>query len=230
MDTAHKLVILASMAFAAKPNLSESHLHCEGIRSITPQDISYARDLGYRIKLLGITEMIDGALSQRVHPCLVPLDASIAGIDGAFNAVQVNGHAVGRTLFEGAGAGGDATASAVLADVLDLARGIYAPTFLISSDALKPAAPASMTDLQGQYYLRIAVADQPGVLEKITSGLAKCKVSVQQCVQKRHAVEAPAELVIITHDVKENEMMTAYSAIETLEFTQGKPQLSRIMN
>ncbi len=228
IDTAHKLTILAALAYGTEVNMDA--VHCEGIRHITATDIAYATELGYTIKLLGITQQHGDALEQRVHPCLIPSNAPIALIDGAFNAVEVVGCAVGRVLFEGQGAGGDPTASAVISDILDITQGQKNHPFNVPHARLSKASVMAMDTLSCQYYLRLPVADEPGVLADITSCLAKEKVSVERFVQKTHGDDQPAELVLTTHVTQEASMQAALSQIKSLSSVRGDAQLIRMLS
>jgi homoserine dehydrogenase len=159
IDTAHKLAILCALAYSTQPNLDA--ITIEGIRSVSALDMRYAAELGYVIKLLGVAEQTEYGIMQRVHPCMVPADAPIGRIDGAFNAVQLEGLAVGRVLLEGQGAGEGPTASSVVSDIVQIARGSQTHAFTLRAADLAPLTPAHMSQLQSSYYLRLSVRDEP---------------------------------------------------------------------
>ncbi len=227
IDAAHKLAILTSLAFGCTPDFAA--IHIEGIRSITRRDSAYAKELGYVVKLLGITEQTaDSGIRQRVHPCLVAADSPIARIDGAFNAVQCFGNAIGRVLLEGPGAGAGPTASAVISDILQVARGNRTPAFMQPATACKAATPASMDSLQTRYYLRLSVLDQPGVLAEITRIFAEHGISVQSLIQHDADANRPADIVMTTHETQESSMQQAVQTIARMQAICDQPQLIRI--
>lgn len=226
IDTAHKLCILTTLAYGTA--LDMGGVSTEGIRSITRQDMVNAKELGYAIKLLGITEQTDSGIRQRVHPCMVPDDAPIGMIDGAFNAVHLEGNAVGCILLQGAGAGAGPTASSVVADLLQIARGSYGAPLMVKSDALSKAASAKMDDLISSYYLRLMVRDEKGVLSAITSLLNQADISVQSLIQHDHTPDVPAQIVLTTYDTTEANMRKALQAIASLDSVIEQPQMIRI--
>lgn len=226
MDTAHKLAIITSLAYGTPVDLESVYI--EGIRRITDDDMRYVDELGYTIKLLGIAQHTDDGILQRVHPCLVPKDAPIGVIDGAFNAVQLEGDAVGRVLLEGQGAGGGPTASSVVSDIVQLARGVRYPVFTVPAFALQPLAKANMANLTSRYYLRLTVRDEPGVLSEITAIFADEAISVQSIIQHGHAADAPAQVVITTHEAKESAMRNGLQRIASLASVVHAPQMVRI--
>lgn len=226
IDTAHKLAIITSLAYGT-PVDSDS-ITCEGIRSITKQDMYYVQELGYTIKLLGITEMTQDGVLQRVHPALVPLDAPIGVIDGAFNAVQIEGNAVGRILLEGQGAGAGPTASSVVADILQVARGDRYYPFTLKSGEMKPLPKAHMNNHISSYYLRLTVRDEPGVLSEITTIFANQAISVESLIQKTHQPDAPAEIIITTHETRESAMQNALQCIAALASVIEAPHMIRM--
>lgn len=228
IDAAHKLAILTSLAFGTQVDVAT--IITQGIRHITKRDMHYAHELGYAIKLLGIAEQTPDGILQRVHPCLVPLKTPIAVVGGAFNAVHLEGNAVGRVLLEGAGAGAGPTASSVVADLLQIARGVHYHPFTVSSAHLLSQPPASMDDLVRGYYLRVQVADKPGVLADITSIFAKESISVQSLIQHSHLADTPAEVVIITHETLERSMQRALQQIASLASVVEAPYMIRIEN
>lgn len=226
IDTAHKLAILTTLAFGTQPQLGA--ISIEGIRSISAQDIRYAADLGFTIKLLGIAEQTDNGVLQRVHPCLVPQDAPIARVGGAFNAVQIEGHALGRLLLEGQGAGEKPTASSVVSDILQIARGSQTEVFTLPAAQLVPLHAAQLSQLQSRYYLRLSVRDETGVLADIASICAREGISVESLIQREHTAEEPTHIVMTTHHTGEASMQRALTAIAALHTVTQPPQMIRI--
>ncbi|MBX9634193.1 MAG: homoserine dehydrogenase, partial [Magnetospirillum sp.] len=198
VDAAHKLCILTALAFAQPVDFQSMHI--EGIRHISATDIDFAAKLGYRIKLLGIARRSESGIEQRVHPCMVPMATPIAHVDGVFNAVVAEGDFVGRSIYEGRGAGAGPTASAVAADLIDIARGCRTPTFGIPVDALKPGKVAPMDSRQGAYYMRLMVVDRPGVLAYVAAALRDEQVSVEQMIQPGRAPGETVPMVMTLHD------------------------------
>lgn len=225
-DTAHKVAILASLAFGTAPDVAS--LHVEGISRITLADIEYAASFGYRIKLLGIATLEDGKLLQRVHPCLVQQNSPLGVIDGPFNAVQIEGDAVGRVVFEGRGAGALPTGSAVVADIIAIARGDRYPAFTVATNALKKTAAASLEAHTGCYYLRLSLKDEPGVLAEFTRVFAAEKVSVHSITQRAIAADASAQVIVITHETNEAAIARVSSAIAKLPVSVAAPVVLRI--
>lgn len=228
IDTAHKVAILASLAFGTQPNFSA--IHIEGIRRVSLADIEYAASFGYRIKLLGIATMEHGKLLQRVNPCLVPIASPLGVIDGPFNAVEVMGDAVGRVVFEGRGAGGGPTGSAVVADIIAIARGDTFPAFTVASEKLTPATAASLDAHEGCYYLRLSLKDEPGVLAEFTRAFAAEKVSVHSITQRAIAADSSAQIIVITHATNEAAVARAAAAIAKLPISVAAPVMLRIEN
>jgi len=227
IDAAHKLAILAALAFNTR--ISYDEIHVEGIREVSALDITYAEELGYRIKLLGIARLADGGMEQRVHPCMVPKTAPIANVEGVNNAVVAEGDFVGNILTEGAGAGQGPTASAVVADIIDVARGTHLPTFAVPASSLQPVLSRTMSEHQGGYYLRLMCLDRPGVLTEITAALRDEGISVESMVQRgRGPAGEPVPIVITTHETQEAGMMRALRAIEHLDAVLEPPRLIRI--
>lgn len=216
IDAAHKLCILASLAFATP--LDMDAVYCEGISRLTAEDIQYVRDLGYRIKSLGIARRDEQGLELRVHPALVAESQLLAKVDGVFNAVQIEGDAVGPTLFYGRGAGAEPTASAVLADLIALARGRLAPALSVPVAQLQALPIKHISQISSEAYLRLHVADKPGVLSAITTILAQHGISIDALVQKEiKAGQTDVPLVVLTHKVAEAQLNAAIAAIEALE-------------
>lgn len=227
-DTAHKVAILTSLAFGTAPDLASMHI--EGIRRISLADIDYAASFGYRIKLLGIATREDGKLLQRVHPCLVPEGSPLGVIDGPFNAVQVEGDAVGRVVFEGRGAGAFPTGSAIVADIMAIARGDSYPAFTVASGALKQLPPASLDAHKGCYYLRLSLKDEPGVLAEFTRAFAAESISVHSITQRAIAADHSAQVIVITHDTSEAAIARAATSIAKLPISVAAPVVLRIEN
>jgi homoserine dehydrogenase len=223
IDTAHKLAILASVAFGVPVNIGA--VHVDGIRNLGIEDIRFADELGYRIKLLAIARRTPHGLEQRVHPCMVPTNTPIAHVNGVFNAVVVEGSSVGRVMLEGRGAGGGPTASAVAADIVDIARGIHIPLFgvPVGNLARLPAAPTRRH--QGAYYIRLVVVDRPGVLADIAAALRDSKVSIESVLQRGRAPEEPVPLVLVTHDTEEARITRAVERIVKLDTVTRPPTM-----
>ena len=231
IDAAHKLVILASLAFAMP--LQYDKVFTEGISAIETKDIEYAQQLGYRIKHLGIARRTDAGIELRVHPTLIPEKRLIANVDGVMNAVLVKGDAVGATLYYGAGAGAEPTASSVIADVVDIARqmsreGEYAIPAL-GFDRLSDQPLLPIESVETAYYLRILVEDKAGVLSRITALLSDVGVSIEVMHQNEPTVgDTSAEIVLLTNRVQESDLLAAVAGIEALDTVQGKIQKIRV--
>jgi homoserine dehydrogenase len=224
IDAAHKLTILASIAYGIP--LQFENCFCEGIGGITPEDVQYAEELGYRIKHLGVSSRSENGIDLRVHPTLIPEKRSIAKIDGVLNAIMVNGDAVGDTLFSGPGAGAGPTASAVVADVIDLARSIDAPASSrvhhLGFKQVDDTKVLSIEEIKTAYYLRIPALDKTGVLAKIASILSERGINIEALIQKEQAEGAEVvQVILLTHSIQEKIMNDAIAAIEALKETQG---------
>ena len=193
-----------------------------------PVDIAFAEELGYRIKLLGISSVTDHGVERRVHPCMVPLGAPIAHIDGVFNAVVADGDFVDTIMQEGRGAGEKPTASAVVADIVDIACGRRAPTFGVPATALEPMAAATMDRHVGAYYIRVMVLDRPGVFAEIASALRDHAVSMEAVLQRGRAPGEAVPVVMTTHDTDEAAMRGALGQIGALESCAEEPVMIRI--
>jgi homoserine dehydrogenase len=226
LDTAHKLAVLASLAFGAEVNLAG--VHVEGIRAMSPLDIDYADELGYRIKLLGIARRTEHGLEQRVHPAMVPVGASIAHVDGVFNAVVTEGDFVGRTVMEGRGAGAGPTASAVVADLIDLAVGDSRPALGIAASKLAPIPASPMDRHRGAYYVRLMVVDKPGVIADVAAGLRDEEVSMEAMIQRGRDPGEAVPVVLTTHDTEEARMRRALARINRLDAVLEPPHMIRI--
>ncbi len=226
VDSAHKLAILSSLAFSCPIDFEAVHI--EGIRHISPLDIGYALELGYHIKLLGIAGRTERGLEQRVQPCMVSVDAPIAHVDGVFNAVVVEGDFVGRTMFSGRGAGAGPTASAVVGDLVDVARGWKVPAFGIPASALQTISAAPMARHVGACYIRLMVVDRPGVMADVTAALRDEQVSVEALIQRGRNPGDVVPVVLTTHDTEEAAMLRALSAIGRLDTVLEEPRMIRI--
>ena len=224
IDAAHKLAILAALAFG-HPIRFEA-VQVEGIRNISALDIAFAEELGYRIKLLGIARRTEGGVETRVHPCLVPATAPIARVDGVFNAVVAEGDAVGRIMLEGRGAGAGPTASAVIADLIDLARNRLTPIWGQESFADDLVVPISQH--LGAYYLRLMVTDRPGVIADVAAILRDSGVSLESLLQHGRSPNESVAVVLVTHEVREHAMRAAVDAIGALPAVLETPALIRI--
>ena len=232
VDAAHKLTIMASIAFGIP--LSFDAVHCEGVPSVSTQDMQIAQSLGYRIKLLGIAQHLESGVSLRVHPTLVPDDQLIARVDGVLNAVVVQGNAVGPVGFYGAGAGGDATASAMVADLIDVARGLGAPSqhqvpaLGFGVQGVKPLPLLPISEIESSYYLRVQVADQPGVLKAMTSVLAESDISIEAILQKEPREHEDATVALITNVVQEAKFDSALKSLTALPFVRADATRIRV--
>jgi len=225
IDAAHKLSILSGLAFGALPDVTK--ITARGIRYVTSLDIDFARELGYRIKLLGIARKTPKGVEQSVEPCLVPSSSPIAAVEGALNAVYIDGDFSGKILMTGAGAGGDATASAVVADIVDIARGKTLPLLGMASPS--PAvAGASLQDRIGSFFLRLVVLDQPGVIADVSAILRDCAVSLESVLQRGHAPGKPVPIIFTTHKTPEGAMQKAVKDIANLKTVLEPPHLMRI--
>lgn len=231
IDAAHKLVILASLAFAIP--LPYDKVFCEGISTIEPEDVSYAEQLGYRIKHLGIGRRREEGIELRVHPTLIPEKRLIANVDGVMNSVLVQGDGVGPTLYYGAGAGAEPTASSVIADIVDIARGLgqgvapLVPMLSYQEDYLTEKHILPIEDVETGFYLRISAADQSGVMSEITQILTEAGASIEALIQKEPKSDQNfVDVALITNQVKESLMNAAISKIESLDRVNGR--ISRI--
>ncbi len=226
VDAAHKLAILTSVAFGCPADLGA--VHVEGIREISAIDIAYAAEFGYRIKLLAIAAKTERGIEQRVHPCLVAKNAPIAHVDGVFNAVVAEGDFIDQAIFEGHGAGRGPTASAVVSDLVDIARDNRLPAFGVPLENLVAHPLATMADHVCEYYVRLMVLDQPGVMADIAAILRDESVSIESVVQRGRAPGDVVPLIIITHDAREAVMGRVLGKFGQLEVVIEPPCLIRI--
>ena len=227
VDAAHKLTILAAIAFGIPLQFDKAYT--EGIGKITREDVSYAEELGYRIKHLGIARRVDDQVELRVHPTLIPERRLIANVDGVMNAVLVKGDAVGPTLYYGAGAGADATASAVVADIVDVVRTLTSdpnnrvPHLAFQPDALADLSILPIDKVETSYYLRMRAQDKPGVLADVTRIFSEQGISIEAVIQKEPAEgESEVPLIMLTHRVAEEKMNSAIAQLEALDGIEGK--------
>ena len=231
-DAGHKITIMSALAFGTPVNFSACYL--EGISKLDSRDIKYAEELGYRIKLLGITRRSEKGIELRVHPTLLPESRLLANVNGVMNAVRVNADMVGETLFYGAGAGALPTASAVVADIIDTSRLIAADSGQrVPSLAFQPAQVQAQTmlpmdEITSSYYLRVQAEDKPGVLGQIAGLLAAQNVSIEALIQKGVLDGRTAEIVILTHSTVEKHIKAAIAAIETLGSVREKVVMIRM--
>jgi homoserine dehydrogenase len=235
VDAAHKLTILSAIAFGTPIQFERCHI--EGITRLTGQDVKYAGELGYRIKLLGITRRTIEGIELRVHPCLIPERRLIANVDGAMNAILVKGDAVGPTLYYGAGAGSEPTASAVVADLVDVTRLHTAdphhrvPHLAFQPDRLSDTPILPMDEVVTSYYLRLRALDRPGVLADVTRILAEREISIDAMLQKEPAEgEEQVDVILLTHDARERLVNEAIAAIEALETISAPVMRIRLEN
>ena len=226
IDAAHKLTILASIAFGIP--LQFDKVYTEGISRITREDVGYAEAFGYRIKHLGYTRRTDKGIEMRVHPTLIPERRLIANVDGVMNAVLVNADAVGPTLYYGAGAGSEPTASAVVADIIDLVRTLTVdpenrvPHLAFQPSAISDIPVLAMEEVETAYYLRMQVTDKPGVMAAVASILGNAGISIEAILQKEPAPGVDkASIILLTHMVQEGQMNSALQHIEALDTVHG---------
>ena len=227
IDAAHKLTILGSIAFGMPLQFDKTYI--EGITKIEQQDVLYAEELGYRIKHVGISRKVDNGIEQRVHPTLIPERRLIANVDGVMNAVLVKSDAVGPTLYYGAGAGAEPTASAVVADIVDVVRALTTdpenrvPHLAFQHDALSDINILPIEEIETAYYLRMHAIDRPGVVADITKILGDSKISIEAILQKEPVGNASCiPVIFLTQCIKEKEMNGAITKIEKLDAIDGK--------
>jgi homoserine dehydrogenase len=228
VDTAHKLSILASLAFGTR--LDFGAVAIDGIRHVIAADIAEAHGLGFRVRLVGLAEANGKGLFQRVHPCLVPLGHPLAHVTGSLNAVVAEGNFVGRLFMEGRGAGEGPTASAVVADLIDIARGEFGPAFAMPVASLAQPAPATAGERRGRAYLRFTVADRPGVLAEITAAMRDAGVSIESLIQRGAAPDGSVLLVMVTHESPERAVCDALDRLEGSQSIAGRPMLMHILD
>ena len=226
IDAAQKLSLLSSLAFGTKINFLA--VYTEGIRKISLLDIDYAEELGFRVKLLGSAQRTGEGIEQRVYPCMVDQRFPIAHVEGAYNAVVGIGDFVGNTMFQGLGAGAGPTASAVVADLIDISHDRRAPTLGVSYNLLENIPDIKIGKHIGPYYVRLMVADRPGVIADITAAFRDEKVSIKSMIQRSRSTTEAVPVILNTHDCKEYEMQRALSNISTLDSVIEEPTMIRI--
>lgn len=220
-DTAHKLALLTSIAFGTAPDLGA--VAVEGIEHISPDDIAFASEFGFRIKLLGVARKLDGKIDQKVHPVLVRARSSLANVSGAANGVLVDAGEAGSFFFSGRGAGEAPTASAVIADIVEAASGSPTPVFGRPASSLARLDPADGKQAVSSWYLRFEVLDVPGVLAAITRHLADAGVSIESMIQRGRAPGEPVAIVMITHETAQHEVERALKAIGASDKVRARP-------
>ena len=232
-DTAHKLAILTTLAFGTQ--IAADEIYLEGISNISIEDIHAAADLGYRIKLLGVAQQTDSGIEQRVHPTMVPHDSVIAQVDGVTNAVAIESDILGELLMVGPGAGGDATASAVLGDIADIAKSSpgaqRVPVLGTPAASLAPYKRARMQSHEGGYFIRLTVADRTGVFASIAARMAENGISLESIMQRPKpdaATDTPKTIILVTHATTEDSVRKAVDAIKAESYLVGEPQVIRI--
>jgi homoserine dehydrogenase len=226
IDTAHKLAILTSLAYGCP--LDIRGVYVEGIRNITIRDMEFADELGYVIKLLGLSSLTEAGVLQRVHPSMVPKLSAIGRVTGAYNGIIVEGDAVGRVTLEGLGAGEGATASSVVGDIVDIARGAPYKPFTIPVASMRAMPRAPMDSLRTAYYMRLAVVDKPGVLAGVTGIFRDEGISLRSFIQHSHAPGEPVQVVLVTHETLEMALRQASESIARLDSVLEPPHVIRI--
>ena len=216
VDSAHKLSLLTALSFRVQPDYAQ--IYIEGIRNIARADIAYAKELGYKVKLLGIAELHeDGSIYQSVAPVMLEHHAPLANIDGVLNAVRVSGDYVGHIMLEGPGAGGNATASAVMADVIDIIMQRESPLFGCAYADLQPIQTPKLNAVQSQWYMRLSVIDQPGVVAQIATILRDHKISINSLIQHGHDPDERVDLIMVTHRMDRAMIEQAHGLITQLD-------------
>jgi homoserine dehydrogenase len=226
VDASHKLAILASVAFGRPVDLAG--VYTEGIRHVSRLDIGFAEELGYRIKLLGIARLTDHGLEQRVHPCMVRRETPIAAVEGVFNGIVAEGDFVGQLMLEGRGAGAGPTASAVVADLVDVAAGRQVAPFGVPTAALERVPGAAMERHQGAYYIRLMVVDRPGVIADVAAALRDQQVSLESMIQRGRSPSEAVPVVLTTHATVEAAMQRALAVIGKQSSVLEPPRMIRI--
>ncbi|WP_420142402.1 homoserine dehydrogenase [Sphingomonas sp.] len=228
VDAAHKLSILSSLAFGTAIDFPA--VQVTGIRHVIAADIAEAAALGFKVRLVGLGEAGPKGLFQRVHPCLVPIDHPLAHVTGSLNAVVADGNYVGRLLFQGRGAGEGPTASAVVADLIDIARGEYGPAFAMPVQSLIAPQHAPAGERRGRAYLRFTVADKPGVLAELTAAMRDAGVSIESLIQRGATADGSVLLVMVTHEGPESCVTHALEKLEGSPSLLGAPMLMHILD
>jgi homoserine dehydrogenase len=229
VDSAHKLAILASLAYGTQFSLKD--VYREGISGISSMDLEFARELGYKLKLLAITKETNGKIELRVHPTMVPEDFLLSKVDGVFNAVYVEGDAVGSTLYYGRGAGDMPTGSAVVSDIVDISCDIANKTIgrnPLFSRSEKGKNLLKMDDVTSMYFFRFSAIDKPGVLSKISGILGKYNISIASVIQKDRREGKAVPLVVLTHRAREKDVLSAVKEINKLPIVADKTVFIRV--
>jgi homoserine dehydrogenase len=232
IDTAHKLAILLALCFGTKVRFAD--IHTEGISSISALDIQFARQFGYKIKLLAIGKADDGRVEARVHPTMIPVNYPLADVDGVFNAVRLHGDFVGPVMLYGRGAGQDATGSAVVGDIMAIARNLLAgagprtPALAYRPESIRQLPIKPMAEIVSQYYLRFATVDRPGVLAKIAGILGQHDISITSMIQPERQIGGAVPIVMMTHEAVEANVCAALAEIDRLDIVREKSRLIRI--
>ena len=232
VDTAHKLCLLLSLCFGTRIDLKD--IYSEGITSISAEDVDFAKSFGYRIKLLAIGKMDGGQIEARVHPTMIPIDYPLADVHGVFNAIRLTGDFIGPVMFYGRGAGMDATASAVIGDVIDLSRNIGAGItrrcaplgYLDDKVTTLPIKPIG--EIISKYYIRFLALDRPGVLARIAGALGASGISIASMLQSARSASEEVPIVIMTHEAREADVRRALAEIDTFEVIRAKSNFIRI--
>ncbi len=226
VDAAHKLAILASVAFGTEVDFK--NVHVEGIRRISALDMTYAEQLGFRLKLIGLAMRDNGGIAQRVYPCMIAPDSPLAAVEGVFNAVVTEGDFMGRSVLEGRGAGAGPTASAVVADLVDIASGRHVPTFGVPVAGLTKLPSIPVAERVGAYYVRLVVVDRPGVFADVAAAFRDEAVSMESVLQRGRDDKANVNVVIVTHETKEAALVRALKKLEANAAVVEPPHMIRI--
>jgi homoserine dehydrogenase len=230
IDSAHKLAVLTMLAYGTPVKFSD--IYTEGISKITPLDIDFAKELGYKIKLLAITKMVAGEVEARVHPTMLPGEYPIAAVDGVFNALSIVGDAVGSTMFYGRGAGDMPTGSAVVGDIIDIGRDILAGSVnrspLVGFRERSVLKIRAMDDILSCYYLRFSVRDKPGVLSRVSGVLGKNNISISSVIQKGRGAAEAVPLVMMSHEAVERDVRRALDEINKMDCVAGPTMVIRV--
>lgn len=224
IDSAHKLTILSTLSFGGFVDLKD--IYTEGITQITSQDIQYAKEFGYVVKLLAIAKESEGSLEVRVHPTMIPQEHLLAAVDGAYNAIYVRGDLIGRSMFYGRGAGGFPAASAVIADIIDLVKSKGQSLSL--NLGKKPLKIKDMGEIETRYYIRFTTVDRPGVLASISGILARHRISIASVIQKERRERGKVPIVMMTHEAKESSVQKALREIDRLKVVKARSRLIRV--
>jgi homoserine dehydrogenase len=230
-DTAHKLAVLASLAFGV--SVTDQQVPCRGIDTLDLADVRWGAELGYQVKLLAIAERREDGLTLSVAPCFIDRDEPLAGVKDSFNAISVFGHAVGHTMYYGRGAGQMPTASAVVGDIMNIASGGYGSLFKTAAIWPDQQPPAQLLDsgaLASRFYLRVNAMDRPGVLARIAEALGAAGISIAAVSQHEQAAGQFVPVVIITHEARAGDVASAIEQVQAMDITEGQPIAIRIVD